>query len=69
MSEKKPFNFMDHIPEGYVSTTEVVGGVTVRTWRNPNPDPEIRQKKLNELGQMLYDFMCEHQQELQNNVV
>jgi|GEM_PF-6684566 len=50
------YNPAEAIPEGYVKTEFNFDGVTVNVWRNPNADPELRQKKLQELTNMLYGF-------------
>lgn len=52
----REFSFADHIPEGYVSDTKVIGNVKVTIWRNPTADPVVRQKHLDEFATMLYEF-------------
>lgn len=50
------FKFEDAIPKGYTKTEFNFDGVTVNVYRNPNADPELREKKLQELTDMLYGF-------------
>lgn len=47
------FKFEDQIPEGYVKTTIVGDGYTADIYRNPNPDPEEREKGLQEVAEIL----------------
>lgn len=56
---KGNFNFMDEIPEGFVVTKDYTkNGVHVREWRNPNLDPEERQRRLDDIGQFLWECQC-----------
>ena len=59
MPKGKDFNFLDEIPEGFVMTREMkCGTANVREWRNPNLDPEERQRRIDDIGQFLWDFQC-----------
>lgn len=62
MAGKSNFNFLDEIPEGFVMTREMkIRGANVREWRNPNVDPEERQKIIDEIGQIMWRCQCKRE--------
>lgn len=50
------YNPEEAIPKDYVKTEYNYDGIKVIVYRNPNADPELRQKKLQEFTNMLYGF-------------
>lgn len=49
------FNLEDVLPKGWIVKETYIPHLdaTVRTYRHPNPDPVVREKKLQELGQIM----------------
>lgn len=54
------FNYLDQIPEGFVVTRRMkIGGANITEWRNPNLDPEERQRRIDDIGRFLWRCQCQ----------